>query len=174
MEVAIGIALLVFGGLVGVGYIVGTVVSTPGETSDTSTGAPTNCDEFCMAWQKSRADVCMAKANLASASAWYDSCAKASYVAAAAAAAAIAAATAAAWIPIFGAGIAAFLFAISSALVVAAAAAYSLMLGAGAAVMIKASQLNDAEAAQTSALKMVMDNCTGAALTNCLAMPAPC
>ena len=174
MDWLVGIALTVFAGAVGVGYIVGTVVSKPGEISDASPPAPKTCSDFCQAWQKSRADVCMAKSNLAAAAAWFNACQQASYTAAAAAAAAIAAATAAAWIPFIGPAIAGPLFALSSALVVAAASAYAAMIGAGVAMTQRASDLNSAQTAEMAARAMVMSSCTGTALADCLAMPAPC
>ena len=174
MDVAIGIILVAFAGLVGIGYVAGMTVSASGQVSDASPPPPKTCAEFCMAWQMSRLDVCSAKSDLASAVAFFNACQQASNTAALAALAATAAATAAAWIPIFGAAIAGVLFIVASVLVAAAASAYSLMIGAGIAMAIRASALNDAETAEMGARAKVMSACSGTELANCLAMPAPC
>jgi hypothetical protein len=174
MDVAIGLGLLVFLGLVGVGYIVGTAVSTQGVASGTISTPTTSCDDFCKAWQGARSDVCMARSNLASASAWFNTCQNASYYAAASAAAASLAAWVAAAVPLFGPAIAGPLFIIASGLVIAAASAYTAMIGAGIAMTARASDLNNAQTAAIAARAKVMSSCAGDALTNCMAMPAPC
>jgi len=158
--------------LLAVGFAIGYALSGPTATGDiTSPGEPpTSCSDFCKAWQAARLDVCSAVTALANAQAVADTLVKAAGALAIAAAALAAAAIALGWVPFAGpALVAASVTAAATATTAAATAA-----GAGLAALQRGNELAAARAAETTAKLQVLEHCTGDALANCLAMPAPC
>ena len=157
-------------GLIAVGFVIGySATGSVGFVIGPSS-TPSTCSDFCTAWQMSRAAVCSAVSSLQSAQAIADTLAKVAGALAAAAIAAAVLAVAGGWIPFVGPTlVAASITAAATATTLAAVAA-----GAGANALLMGKQLTDAQNAETAARLSVFEHCTGDALTQCLAMPAPC
>jgi hypothetical protein len=152
------------------GFAAGYFLSGPAATGDIVGQSPTTCSDFCKAWQSTRVDVCNAVMALANAQAIADNLAKAAGALAIAAAALAATALALGWVPGLGPAL------VSAAITAAASAtaAAALAAGAGVAALQRGNELASARNAETAAKLKVFENCTGEALANCLAMPAPC
>ena len=167
----VAIGILGTAALVATGFLAGYIYSGSSAGASGIIGDnPTTCDDFCKAWQGARLDTCAAVNALASAQAFADTLAKAAGAAALAAAVAAAIALAGGWIPFLGPTlVAASITAAATAFTAAMAAA-----GAGTAALQRGNELASARAAENTAKLNVFAHCSGAALTNCLAMPAPC
>lgn len=159
---------------IGVGYVIGLLVSSPGEIRAPAPGDPSTCADFCMAWERSRAALCGARSNLAAARAFADSCWNAWLAALATAAALTAASVAAAFIPFFGPAIAAGLAAAAATAMGTAVALYLVWLGAELAVVTKQNEFGNRENEVQAARLKVLENCPADEAARCLATPAPC
>jgi hypothetical protein len=161
---------IVTGLFVLIGAGIAYAVSKPGQSDLVIKTPPSDCNDFCMAWQMSRMDVCAAQAQLAGLVSAYNAASSTANALLAAAAAAAAAAWAFAGVPILNGILAGAAATLATAALIALGIAGSI---AGALLQTRgevAGKINAEELARLA----VFDHCEGAALTSCLAMPPPC
>ena len=177
MEILGGIALGVgiVGAVIGIGFLIGYAISTPGRITEPGTSTPpNNCAEFCSPWQKARTDVCSARTDEETARANADAARNLWLATLAAAAVALGSAIAAALIPFIGPVLAAPLFAAHATLLATALLLEGIWAGLALAHVRKQQETGDAINAATSARQQVIDNCPEEERNRCLATPAPC
>src|SRR5262245_56609003 len=133
------LGLVGFLAFVAAGYVIGLAVSTPGEIRAPAPGDPSACADFCLAWERTRSALCIAKSNLAAADAFADQCWNAWMAAVTRAAAFTAASVAAAFIPFLGPAIVTTLASTAATLWAIVVALLAVYLGARAAVTTKRS-----------------------------------